>query len=351
MDILNKKTVNLFVIETELQYLAYAAIQKIHPDIVSIIFTTSARVYDRLCSDGYSCDLISRKSSGWLGRLIKIRENLAIYKKRIIQQDVEFSEINFHVPRIDNLHNNIAINFLKYNFSNAKVNVRLMPDGAINIFSCELSTSKLRKQNRWRNNIGFKFFYDMKFHFYSGDELGAESEAVDRIYCFKGIETSYPQNKIFMIDLPVAISSCAGLNKSVLVIGQNFLQLGTASEEYINEVSSEVFRLVKSFTSDKIDYAPHPRSVYNEFFQDGYAVINDDYLCIEEQIAKGNYKYVVSCYSSALINSKIMFGDDINIYSIGLDDFPFPSQGQREKLIKAYSYLGINIIGLRKSRC
>jgi len=350
MKIANERKLNIFVIETELQYLAYSAIQKIQPNITSIIFTTSNRVYNRLCTDGRSCDLVSRKSSGWLGRLIRLRKNLTFYKKRIIQQNEVFSEINFHVPRIDNIHNNIVINFLKHNFHDTKVNVRLIPDGAINIFSCELSTSKLRKQKRWLGNIGFKLFSDMKYHFYSGDELGAESEAVDRIYCFKGVETSYPKNKIFMIDLPIVVPSTVSVKKSVLVIGQNFLQLGTAPKEYIDEVSREVYRLVKSFSANRIDYAPHPRSVYNEFGRDEYSVITDDYLCVEEQIARGGYEHVVSCYSSALINSKIMFGDNINTYSIGLDCFPFPGQSQRKKLIEAYQRLGINVIRLEKEQ-
>lgn len=340
---------NIFIIETELQYLSYSAIQKIQPDNSrSIIFTTSDRVYKRLCLEGSPCELVSRSSSGWLGRLIRIRKNLALYKKRIIQQGCRFSEINFHVPRIDNIHNNIAINFLKHNFSDAGINVRLIPDGAINIFSSELSSSKLKKQRRWLRNVGFKLFPDMKYHLYEGDELGAGSEAVDRIYCFKGVETSYPRNKIYMIELPILVSSTVGADRSVLVIGQNFLQLGTASEDYIDEVSNEVYRLVKSFASNRVDYAPHPRSGYNEFGREEYSVIDADYLCIEEQIAKGGYGHIVSCYSSALINSKIMFGEDINIYSIGLDCFPFPDQSQRDKLIKAYQGLGIKVIGLTK---
>jgi hypothetical protein len=342
---------NIFVIETELQYLSFSAIKKILPDnSKSVIFTTSGRVYKRLSLEGCPCELVSRSSSGWLGRLIRLRKNLLLYKKRIAEQGNGFSEINFHVPRIDNVHNNIAINFLKHNFSDAEVNVRLIPDGAINIFSCELSSSKLKKQKRWLRNLGFKLFPDMKFHPYAGDELGADSEVVDRIYCFKGVETSYPSNKIYMIELPISVSSIAGIDRSVLVIGQNFLQLGTASENYIDEVSNEIYRLVNSFSTRQIDYAPHPRSRYNEFGREEYSAIDADYLCIEEKIAKGGYGYIVSCYSSALINSKIMFGEDINVYSIGLECFPFSDQSQREKLIKAYQSLGIEVIGLTKDQ-
>ena len=338
---------NIFVIETELQYLAYTAIRKTQTsDNLSIAFTTSDRVYNKLCLDGLSCDLVSRKSSGWVGRLIRLRKNLNFYKKRIMAQGSNFSEINVHVPRIDNIHNNILINFICYHFNHAKVNVRLIPDGAINIFSCKLSSVKLRKQKKWLGNVGFKLFPDMNYHAYKGDELGADSEIVDKIYCFKGIETSYPRNKIIQIDFPISVSSRDSNESSVLVIGQNFLQLATASESYIDKVSSEIYRLVSSFSSDRVDYAPHPRSTYNEFGRDEYRIIVDDYLCIEEKIAKGGYEHIVSCYSSALINSKIMFGDDINTYSVGLDYFPFPDNTQRDKLIIAYQNLGIKVLRL-----
>jgi hypothetical protein len=93
-----------------------------------------------------------------------------------------------------------------------------------------------------------------------------------------------------------------------------------------------------------VDYAPHPRSTYNEFGRPEYRIIDADYLCIEEKIAKCGYENIVSCYSSALINSKIMLGAGINTYSLGLDCFPFPNDSQRNKLITAYQSLGIEVL-------
>lgn len=336
---------NIFVIETELQYLAFVAIIKeIASSSSPIVFTTSERVFKRLCSDGYGCDLISRSSSGWFGRLNRIKKNLDFYKARIIERKVNYSEINLHVSRIDNVHNNIVINFMMHHFRGATIHVRLIPDGAINIFSATLSASKLRKQKRWMNNIGFRLLNGLKYYPYSGDELGADSEIVDRIYCFQGVETSYAKEKLYMIDLPLVADDEKETGDSVLVIGQNFLQLGTASKEYIDTVSKAVYQLVHSISADKVDYAPHPRSSYNEFCNEEYSIVDEEYLCIEEHIAKGCYRYIVSCYSSALINSKIMFGDNINAYSVGLDSFPFPGEGQAEKLTDTYKKLGIEVI-------
>lgn len=339
-----KKILDFFLLETELQYLAFIAIRKIESREFSLVFTTSKRVYNRLCSDGITCDFINKNSHGWLGRLERIRSNLALYKERVKEKNCAFSEINLHFPRIDSVHNNIIINYFKYYFQETKINVRLIPDGAINIFSSSLSSSKLKKQKRWVNNIGFRLIKGLKYYAYNGDELGADADIVDRIYCFEGIQTSYPTHKLYMINLPISCDDNKKSGSSVLVIGQNFLQLNTASVEYVERVSDAIYGLIKNISSGQADYAPHPRSSFNEFGREEYDYVENDYLCIEEKIAEGGYEHVISCYSSALINSKIMFGDNIKTYSIGLDCFPFKNSTQREKLIIAYKSLGIGVI-------
>lgn len=347
--LVNMDELNIFVIETELQYLAFLAIKNISISKYSIIFTTSDRVYARLCDEGIDCTLISRESRGWFGRLSRIRSNLTFYKGKILELNSEFSAINLHFPRIDNVYNNIAINYLKHHFQETKINVRLIPDGAINIFSSNLSVSKIEKQKRWMNNIGFRLIKGLEYYPYSGDELGADAEVVDRIYCFEGVQTSYPTHKLYMINLPISCDTNKKSGNSVLVIGQNFLQLNTASEEYVENVSEAIYGLIRHISSGQADYAPHPRSSFNEFGRAEYKIVENDYLCIEEKIAEGGYEHVISCYSSALINSKIMFGDNIKTYSVGLDCFPFKSSTQREKLINAYLGLGIEVVevGLR----
>lgn len=340
----SKDGLNIFVIETELQYLAFIAIKKILLDECAIIFTTSNRVYLRLCDDNIESSLISRESHGWLGRFKKIKFNLALYKEKILEFQCTFKEINLHFPRIDNVHNNIVINYLKYNFQGAQINVRLIPDGAINIFSSKLCASKLEKQKRWINNIGFRLVQGLEYYAYAGDELGADADIVDRVYCFEGVKTGYAAHKLHMINLPISCDDKKNLGGSVLVIGQNFLELNTASREYVDRVSDAISVLVRNISSEKVDYAPHPRSSFDEFGRSEYNYIDNDYLCIEEKIAKGGYEHIVSCYSSALINSKIMFGDNIKAYSFGLDCFPFKNPSQREKLLSAYHSLGIEVL-------
>lgn len=336
------------MIETELQYLAYTSIKQVEEGKPSITFTTSVRVYKKLCDDGVECNIMSRESHGWLGRLKKIKFNLALYKEKILALKCTFKQINLHFPRIDNVHNNIVINYLKHNFRDARINVRLIPDGAINIFSSKLCTSKLEKQRRWVNNIGFRLSQGLEYYAYIGDELGADADIVDRIYCFEGVKTGYAEHKLHMINLPISCDNKKSLGSSVLVIGQNFLELNTVSREYVDRVSDAISVLVKNISSRKVDYAAHPRSSFDEFGRSEYNYIDNDYLCIEEKIAKGGYEHIVSCYSSALINSKIMFGDNIKAYSFGLNCFPFKNSSQREKLLSAYHSLGIEVLEIEE---
>lgn len=338
-------TLNVFTIETELQYLAFIAVSnKAISDGEMLIFTTSIRVYERLKKDGYECDLINKNFSGWLGRIIGLKKNLSLYKKRIVAKNHHFSEINLHLPRIDSLNNNLAINYLQSRFTQAKVNVRLIPDGAINIFSESLSARKIRKQKKWQNSLGLKLFINSKYYAYDGDELGAEAGVVDRIYCFQGLSLNYPKEKLFKVDLPITSSGSEVESDDVLIIGQNFLELGTVSETIVTQLSDRMNKLAAAVSSGNVYYAAHPRSGYNEFWHEGYSKVENDYLCIEELIAKGRFKHVVSCYSSALINSKLLFGRKVNVYSVGIDKVSCLNESQSDKLIKAYQDLGINVV-------
>jgi len=336
---------SIFVVETEIQYLAFVSIHNsLNRTKNCIVFTTEEKIFSRLKCDGVCCQLVSWGARGWLGRLLKIRRNLKVYENKISSFNGNFSEIKFHIPRLDNIQHNIAINYLKYHFSNIPVSVHLIPDGALNIFSRQLTLSKLKKQDRWARNIGFRLFPDMEYIRYQGDELGANAEIVESIYCFEGVETNYPLYKVKNITLPLKVDSTSGISKKALVIGQNFLELGTASKDFTNLVSAKVYSLIENLGIKKVDYAPHPRSSHDEFYHESYSLLDAEYLCVEEHIARAGYEYVISCYSSVLINSKIMFGDKIHAVSVGLYEFPFPDDDQGMKLAGSYEKLGIEVI-------
>lgn len=335
---------NVFIIETELQYLAFIAIKtKAIGDGDMLIFATSYRVYERLLQDGYQCDYIDKNFSGWLGRLLGLKKILKLYKTRIEEKSQKYTDINLHMPRLDSLYNNLAINYLKSNFTQAKINVRLIPDGAINIFSAKLSDEKIRKQKKWESHLGLKIILGVNYYTYSGDELGAEAEVVDRIYCFQGLTLDYPAEKLFEVTLPIKHEDSEIKSDDVLIIGQNFLELGTVSEDIVHQLSREINELVADVSKGDVFYAGHPRSSYNEFWQEGYSKVENDYLCVEELIAKGKFKHVISCYSSVLINTKLLFGSEVNSYSVGIDKVSCIDSSQTDQLISTYRDLGIQV--------
>lgn len=337
--------VNVFILETELQYLAFIAIKStVLSNENVIVFSSSHRVYQRLLQDGYQCDYINTNFSGWLGRLIGLKKNLILYKKRIDEKNKLFANINLHFPRIDSLYNNLAINYIKSHYLHSKVNVRLIPDGAINIFSAELSNRKIRKQNKWENSFGLKYLANLRYYSYSGDELGADAEIVDRIYCFRGLDLNYPSEKLYKVTLPIKNTEAEIRSDDVLVIGQNFLELGTVAETVVSQLSDNIKELVETVSVGNIYYAAHPRSSYNEFWQEGYLKVENNYLCVEELIALGKFKHIVSCYSSALINSKLIFGSEVNVYSIGVDTVACIASKQSKTLTDAYLDLGIEVL-------
>lgn len=337
--------VNTFIIETELQYLAFIAIKNnVLCDQSVIIFVTSQRVYERLLQDGYQCEYINKDFSGWLGRLIGLKKILILYKKRIYEHNKSCSEINLHMPRIDSLYNNLVINYLKSHFTQAKINVRLIPDGALNIFSSQLSDAKTRKQTKWQNSISLNHFINSAYYTYEGDELGANAEAVDRIYCFQGLELSYPSEKLYNVTLPIKNEESEIKSDDVLVIGQNFLELGSAPKSIVDKLSIDMKELAAGISKGDVYYAAHPRSSYDEFLQENYIKVDNDYLCVEELIATGKFKHIVSCYSSVLINSKLIFGSEVNVYSLGIKEVSCIDEFQSAEIINTYQDLGINIL-------
>jgi len=341
--------INVFFLETELQALAYLSIRETLEDgSVVAPFVTLESIYSYLQPLEPEVQFLSKKMHGWLGRIAKFRKNLAKLARGIRDKNTHPKQINYHTARIDGLFSNLIITYLGYHFPSASIHVRLIPDGAINIFSTQISASKSRKLLRWNKNLAARLMPDMRVLPIYGDELGADAEVVDRIYSFNGVETSYPQHKIHRIPL---LSAAAPIDQSAkkpraLVIGQNFLQLGTADREFVEAVADRMKVFLSAQGVEEVDYIPHPRSSYDEFFLAGYNRIARTELCSEQLIVNGKYTHVVSCYSSVLLNSKLILGAELEVSAIGLEEFPFRDPNQCAQLKAAYDKVGIVIFPL-----
>ena len=345
--------INVFFLETELQCLAYRNIRaKLGEQTPYVLLATLTSVFDYLNDHGEETLFLDKDSHGWLGRFIRLRKNLRTVRLAIEAKSSAPKEIYYHTSRIDGLFSNLMVGYLKYHFPKAQVHTRLIPDGAINIFSTEISSRKVKKMEHWRRDWGIRLYPDMQITNIKGDELGADVDEVDLIYCFEGVATHYPANKVQRV--PLMAKTMDAVNDShvepkALIIGQNFLQLGTANKIYVDAVSNTIKQYLQAQGIQHVDYVPHPRSTYKEFWDESYRWVDNQELCVEQLIASGQYSHIISCYSSALINSKIILGDQVDVLSVGLNAFPFRCQEQRDQLSKAYAQAGIQLIPLHAS--
>lgn len=341
--------INIFFLETELQCLAYETIRDTLSEQASYLpFVTLTSVYDYLMDHEEPAQFLNKEVHGWLSRLLRFRKNLRIIKKRIKEISVDPKEINYHTARIDGFFSNLIVGYLQYHFPTSSIHARLIPDGAINVFSTTISKSKKRKLFHWSRDWAVRLLPDMKITKIWGDELGADVDIVDRIYCFEGVKTPYPKRKIHRVPLLHSRQAAndGEIKPRALIIGQNFLQLGTASKLFVDSVSKEIKRLVEEFNIQEVDYIPHPRSACKEFWDEDYTWINQTELCSEQLIATGRYTHIFSCYSSVLLNSKLIMGSSVDVYSIGIDLFPFRDHCQKEQLETVYNQAGIELIAL-----
>lgn len=341
--------INIFFLETELQCLAYKNIRAtLSEEAAYLPFVTLNSVYDYLMDQEEPVQFLNKEVHGWLGRLLRFRKNLRKIKKAIKLINPDPKEINYHTARIDGFFSNLIVGYLQYHFPNSVVHARLIPDGAINVFSTKISKSKKRKLFHWSRDWAVRLLPDMKITRIWGDELGADVDIVDRIYCFEGVKTPYPKHKIFRVPL---LHSRQAANDGIikpkaLIIGQNFLQLGTASKLFVDTIASEIKKLVNELDITDVDYIPHPRSDYKEFWDDEFTWVKQTELCSEQLIATGRYTHIISCYSSVLLNSKLIMGNTVDVYSVGLEAFPFRDQNQREQLNSVYEEAGIQFVPL-----
>lgn len=349
---MNSTQVNIFYLETELQCLAYKNILvSLSADSANIVFTTLQSVYEHLIGIDQPVLFLDKKVRGWFSRLIRFRANLKVIRKAIEKENPSPVEINYHTARIDGFFPNLIIGYLKYHFPQTVIHTRLIPDGAINVFSSEISESKKRKLRRWSKDWAVRIFRDMSIVPIHGDELGADVSVVDRIYCFDGVNTPYPQAKLSRVAM---LNSKEGYKEKreksrALIIGQNFLQLGTASPQFVEAVSRKIRRLLELNNIEDVDYISHPRSECKEFWDVHYNWLERSELCSEELVATGKYSHVISCYSSVLLNSKLILGESINVFSVGVEAFPFQDQRQLDQIKTVYNQAGINFFQLEEA--
>ncbi|WP_430460510.1 hypothetical protein ACQUQU_15000 [Thalassolituus sp. LLYu03] len=341
-------TIHLFIVETELQLLAGMAIEDQYisdEDDVIHYFVTSEKLLDAAFQrNRKNVTLLNRQHhGGFLGKIRYIKENT----NQVLDVVQEAPEASFgsvlYVPRIDDIYNNVLVG----QFRKQKLGkVALLPDGALNIFSGEITKALKKRLQKW--SLKFRLlapgYNVLKI---DGDELGADSQYIDSVFTFNGFITGYPADKEQYIDFPVCMPS-ENLQQTAMVIGQNFLAYQQGNVAFVEAVSAEIQDLLSELKPEHIFYAPHPRSSAAEFMTDGMESVLGPYLCIEEVIASLGCTYVISCNSTALFTARLI-NPEIQCYSVGAESSPAQSLLQREALLQAMKKVGVVTLKLSSS--
>lgn len=338
-------TGHLFIVETELQLLAAMAIEDQYLSVDrdgAHYFVTSDKLLNAAAERGReNLTLLDRNHhGGLLGKIRFIKENTRTVLNVAESLSVGSDSCVLYIPRIDDIYNNILVG----QFRKKKLGkVALLPDGALNIFSSNITAACRKGLKKWSLKLrllapGYSVLQ------YDGDELGADSEWIDIIYSFNGLDTGYCADKERYIQFPVQFSE-TGKSDNAIIIGQNFLAYQQANHSFVATVTAEIKSLLGVLKPERVFYAPHPRALTAEFRTDDMEPVSGSYLCIEEMIAVLGCRYVISCNSTALFTARLI-DPSIRCYAVGAEDSPTQNEHQRESLLSAMRESGITVVTL-----
>lgn len=309
-------SIDIFIIETELQYLASIEIQKLEGIINPIIFTFSESLSAKLVTREIQHIYLDRNWSGTLQKIIKIRRYLKQVND-VLESRPSFQHIHMHTPRIDQIHQNLFIHSLQKKFPNAQLHLRMIPDGILNtVESSSENSNRASLLNRLKH-LKYLPFQNLRYYYFSGCKIGIDDPLFDKLYTFKGIRTNYPYNKIKTIKLNLDYHPEKSKQKHALVIGQRALDLKLLTTHEVNVIANRIKLEVERLSINSVDYLGHPRSPHNEF-NINFNVIKQDVFCAEELYGKTHYSCIIGCSSTALINAKMLLPDSV-VISVGLD--------------------------------
>lgn len=276
---------------------------------------------------------------GICGRIQRTLKNLRIVESYCNGYDT----IQIHTPVIDTEAINYFINHLTNSFPNAKVTVRLIPDGVLNIQRHPLGTIKefLQYFRKLRRLVSPKLNYYPLF----GDRTGSDSTIVDRIYLLPGFPHEYNQKKV--VQMPPFYQMDEGKSGSrelrALVIGQPLLRDRRLTDKQRMEISRGIAIFLKEQGMDRIDYKSHPREAEREFLCEHYREIHPEEP-LETFLVHNHYDVVIGIYSTALLTARLILPGKCRVISFGFDQIFYKDSDSKTKVMSVFDRLGVEMI-------
>jgi len=277
---------------------------------------------------------------GFLGRTRRLMANLQM----LADACDGYSTIRIHSPVIDTEAVNYSINFLRKKFPSARLSVRLLPDGLLNIQRNPLGRSKeiFQYTKKMRRLIAPALDY----YTFRGDRTGADSSIVDRIYILPRFPHEYQAEKVVELP-PFARYDCAadlaGGEPRALVLGQPLVGFGLMTQAAMERVSTGIRGFIERSGLYRVDYKAHPRDKKLEFFQSSYRKI-DVSMPFEAFLVKNPYDLVVGISSTALVTARYILPEGCRVVAYGLEEVCFKDKKVRQGIESLFRQLGIELV-------
>lgn len=333
---------HVFLLETELQ--TFSALQIVQLEKLSnpVFIVLNRRIEQYLQKKGYTVQYASKRAAGWLKRLYML-ETL----RRVISAHMSMDTI-LYTARLDIFYVNVVIGALVSKYP--LMVVRIIPDGALNFMSEDVSESWPVKTKSWMKKCGYGVIGGLRPYPIKGEKIGVDTDIVDKVYALKGVQSPYDAEKVEYLTF-LSAEVVDGAQKKALVVGQPLIshnQNLKNEQGTVKQLSCEIYNYCKDFGIDQVDYAGHPRDPHKCLSEKSYNEVFHDNLCLEEYLQKNSYDLIISCSSTVLVNAKLMFGDKIQCVSIGMEILPF-NQEQMIQHMNAFSSVGVKLLAFHST--
>jgi len=337
--------INVFIVATPLQYLSAESIVKNFENRAeNHLFYTKpdlSKSIDRANWDSVQDLFPSKLLSGKKGVL----RNINVIRKNIekVSKICEYgSEIRLHAAQIFRPEQNFIINHLYKNYSNARICVRIIPDGLLNVTRNPYKKATIFRRY-YKKLLGI-VFPDLSYYSFKGDRIGTDDQIVDKVYVLPNFPHEYIAQKV--VYLPSLVNSKRNANElgdTALVIGQPLFKNGLMSQADRDSVAIGISRFLMKEGFSKIKYKAHPADKNNEFKSKRYEDLHIDET-LEEHLSCNEYGMIIGVFSTSLLTAKTIVSDSTRVVSYGLNRCHFINESQKRKVINPFQILKVEII-------
>ena len=278
---------------------------------------------------------------GFFGRIRQTKKNLYTVAK--FCQGAQ--RIVLHTTVIDTEAINYYINFLRKKFPSAEFNIRLFPDGLMNIRRHPISLFKeLLQYTRLIRRI---IYPEIHYYRFKGDRTGSDDLLVDKIYVLSNFPHQYNSSKVTYMPKFESLNGIGYdsilVQKRALVIGQPLIAYRRMTKEQVKIITKGIYDYLQACGIEDIFYKSHPRDNTREYALDGYKelILSKP---LEQHLAEHPYGIVIGVCSTGLLTGRMILPNWCRVISYGINMMIFNNIKEKKELISIFNQLEVDII-------